>query len=178
MKPKRFAAQVERRRKLMEFLTRRSEILYLQADRHEAGRWTWPFYAALLRRRAQQYLDAAYAMHDEVVRLEQLWSEIETERREKQKNASAEKIRGLVNQLDSAIEAVASRALAELNRLRASIDFGKLAPAELPEFARLQVINILRLMAGTNNLHEARNALAQLRRILKAHNVAWERMAA
>lgn len=177
MKPKRFAAEMARRRRQIDVLTRRSEILYTQADRHEAGRLNFAFYAALLRRRAQRHLDAAYALHDEIERLERLWAEIEAERNAEDRSASGEKIRALMAELEST-DAVARRALAELNRLRASIDYEQLIPPALPAFARKQVINILRLLTGTSNLHEARNALAQVRRILNSHNVGWGQMAA
>jgi hypothetical protein len=72
----------------------------------------------------------------------------------------------------------ANRALLQLYVRGGWLKWEDMIPHELPPDVRARLLKICRVINGTLSLGEARAALAQARRVLKAHNIAWERMAA
>lgn len=158
---------------------RRMESLQRQADRQEqlAERLLEKDYRGfrgeILRRAAEQRLLKAEQLREDVLRLERLWTAIETERGGPgDKTGMRKKVLGLMRKLDSRY--YAQEALAELSRIGAWFDWEVLAPAGLPESQREQLVQSLSRMAQAASIAEARSAYSAARRLLEQHNREWE----
>ena len=82
----------------------------------------------------------------------------------------------LLTQLNSPNLQEARHALASLNRL-GDIDWSAVIPRRLPDPPRGIALKCLRLMSGTSNLQEARNAYGRINQILQGHRIKWEEFA-
>ena len=143
------------------------------AERLE-GRGGNGFTTHFLRRAAWRRRIRALAFHDEADRLERLWTEIEKERETAADGpATRTKVLRLMRRLDSRDDDAASGALAELRRMGNWFKWESLAPRAMEAPLRDKFIKVLRLMAGTSSLDEARNAYRSALRILQENG--WGR---
>jgi len=119
-------------------------------------------------RAAQRRYDRGHALNNEADRLEALWQTIE-EQREKSKEGPAARaqVLRLMRRLLSMDESTASGAFAELRRMGNSFRWESLVPKELAAPQSERLLKVLRLMAGTTSLDEARNAYRSGLRILQ-----------
>jgi hypothetical protein len=144
----RFATEVRKRNAQIDGLADWARKLLDQAERWEASWFHIPWHVAHLRSRADCYVDAGYAAHDELTRIEALWAEIEAARTT---DSAVANVRYLLRLLESANDAAASAALTKLYSLRNSVDWLDLAPNELPLPVRTQAAKFLRVAAGTTS---------------------------
>lgn len=161
-------------RELLNAMRRRADRLDQLADRFDdrshaglVGRVLWN---AAGHRRAQ-----AEAQRNEAERLERLWQAIEKERGGPgDKAGMRKKVLRLMRRLDAADRRAAQNALDELNRIGAWFDWDSLAPSEMTAAQRSRLVQLLRLMAGTNSLGEARNAYTSALKALQDIDLEWE----
>jgi hypothetical protein len=111
-------------------------------------------------------------------RIECLAAEIAKARELQLKEQTRRQAIGLIDRLETEDAGAAEAALAELNTIGPQIDWDSIIPAAIPQPARPRLMKILRQMAGTSSLGEARNAKTQADNIIRTHGVSWERMAA
>jgi hypothetical protein len=131
------------------------------------------FRGRILRQAAIRRQTQAQHFRDEADRVERLWQAIEKERGGPgDKAGMRKKVLGLMQKLDGRFHA--DKALAELNRIGNWFDWGTLAPADMPRPQRERLVQLLRLMAGTTSLGEARNAYSGALRMLQQNNWEWE----
>jgi hypothetical protein len=78
-----------------------------------------------------------------------------------------------MQRLDSLDDRAANGALGELKRIGNWFDWEGLAPKEMAPPQRERLVKLLRLMAGTTSLDEARNAYRTALRMLQERN--WDR---
>ena len=122
-----------------------------------------------LRRQMQ-----AQEFDDEADRLESLWKEIEKERQNAADGpATRAKVIRLMRRLDSSDDRAARGALAELKQMGNWFKWESLAPGDMTATLREKLTKMLRLMAGTPSLDEARNAYHGAVRMLQENG--WSR---
>ncbi|MBV8654072.1 MAG: hypothetical protein JO255_21615 [Alphaproteobacteria bacterium] len=167
-----FAAIITRMRERAEMQSRLADILL-----HEAGRAN-ETRAAFLAERAATRRHKAEALNTEADRLETLRKEIVEAKQTREQTDRKSRLRDLITGLGSNVDALAVTALAELNAMGSGIEWELLIPTNLPELVRARLAKILRHMAQTSSLGEARNARAQAEHILKTHDLSWERLVA
>lgn len=167
-----FKTMITRLRERAEMQSRLSEILL-----HEAGR-AGETRAAFLAERAAARRHRAEAFTAEADRLEALRREIAEAQQTREQTDRKARLSDLIAGLGSNVDALAMTALAELNGMGSAIEWELLIPTELPELVRARLAKILRHMAQTSSLGEARNARAQAEHILKTHDLSWERLVA
>lgn len=80
----------------------------------------------------------------------------------------------LMRLLQSSDGEAAADALAELNGVTQWFDWQSLAPREMPASQRTRLVQVLRLMAGTNSIGEACNAYRTALRMLEQNQCAWQ----
>jgi hypothetical protein len=120
-----------------------------------------PGRAQALRKRARRHMARMQAMQGETERLRALKERIEAERLRQSVKVSANRVRSLMSGLHSESDARATHALSELNRIAGLIDWEQFVPPRFTGAVRERVLNILRRMAGTEHLGEARACCAQ-----------------
>jgi hypothetical protein len=119
-------------------------------------------------RAAQRRYARAHALNNEADRLEALWQTIEQEREKaKEGPAARAEVLRLMRRLLSMDESTASGAFAELRRMGNSFRWDYLVPKELSAPQSERLLKVLRLMAGTTSLDEARTAYRSGLRILQ-----------
>ncbi|MBV9563677.1 MAG: hypothetical protein JOY90_25025 [Bradyrhizobium sp.] len=175
--PEEFASRMTRRDEEIDELSRYSQRLSEQADELSGSNFLARWRGERLRRRAARYLERVGAERDEVARLKSRWEEIEAARRDPGQAVKDKSVHELLDLLGSDDE-TANRALLQLYVRGGWLKWEDMIPHELPADVRARLLKICRVINGTLSLGEARAALAQARRVLKAHNIAWERMAA
>jgi hypothetical protein len=131
------------------------------------------FRGHVLHNAAWRRQQRAQAHRAEADRLERLWDAIEKERGPGDSAATRVKVLGLMQRLNFLDERAAIRALDELKRIGNWFDWESLAPKEMGEPQRERLGKLLRQMAGTTNLDEARNAYRTALRMLEQNN--WDR---
>jgi hypothetical protein len=151
------------------------DLLARRLDQHSRAGLT----GEVLRKAAMQRRAAAEALRNEAGRLERLWHAIEKERGGPGDKAGMRaKVLRLMRQLESTDQRAASNALAELNRIGSGFDWDSLVPSEMTPAQRRRLVQLLRLMAGTNSLGEALNAYASALQMLQDIDQEWEWMMA
>ncbi len=80
----------------------------------------------------------------------------------------------LMRLLESRDAEMAAQALAELNGIASWFDWQTLAPPEMPAPRRARLVQLLKLMAGTNSVGEACNAYRGALRMLRQIECAWQ----
>jgi hypothetical protein len=160
-------------RALVSSIRRLAERQVRLAERLE-GRSSRGFLGEILRLAAWRRQKRAEALHAEADRLERLWKAIEKERGSQGDSAATRaKVLGLMRRLDSLDDRAANGALGELKRIGNWFDWEGLAPKEMAPPQRERLVKLLRLMAGTTSLDEARNAYHTAFRMLQERN--WDR---
>jgi len=139
---------------------RKADILRNAAEEARNG-FGLPGQSGALRRRASKHTERMNTINRETQRLLELKALIDTERAKQSTRVNASGVRKLMANLVAASEAIAVSALMELNRIASRIDWEPFLPQGATATVRSRVLNILRRMAGTNNLGEARNAYSQ-----------------
>jgi hypothetical protein len=94
-----------------------------------------------------------------------------------ERGSGINRILELVRQLNAA-NPHALHALSQLNQFASGFDWSRMVPADLPQHTRLVMAKTLRMMAGTTNLNEARNACGRVAQMLQNHRMNWEDLAA
>lgn len=138
-----------------------------------AGRLNLGIVRDAVRRRERK----AAKLYDEAERLELLRERIELER----KNGGGDddtliglgEVLNLMRDLDCGDARIGMRALAELNRIWASFDWERFVPYGAAEGERRRIVTLLRMMASTSSVAEARSALRRALRILKQSHAEW-----
>lgn len=141
------------------------------------GRGGGPLTSHVLRRAARRRQVRAQALHSEADRLEALWKTIEKEREKADEGPAARvKVLRLMRRLVSLDEHAAGGAFAELRRMANWFRWESLAPKEMTPPQREKLTKVLRLMAGTSSLDEARNAYCSALRMLQENGWShyWE----
>ena len=160
-------------RALLSAIRREAEKQIRLAERLE-GRSSRGFLGEILRLAAWRRQKRAEALQAEADRLERLWKAIEKERGSQGDSAAMRtKVLGLMRRLDSLDDRAANGALGELKRIGNWFDWEGLAPKEMAPPQRERLVKLLRLMAGTASLDEARNAYHSALRMLEQSN--WDR---
>jgi hypothetical protein len=160
-------------RALLGSMRRLAERQVRLAERLE-GRGSRGFLGEILRLAAGRRQKRAEALDAEADRLERLWKAIEKERGSQGDSvATRAKVLGLMRRLDSLDDRAANGALGELKRIGNWFDWEGLAPKEMAPPQRERLVKLLRLMAGTTSLDEARNAYQTALRMLQERN--WDR---
>jgi hypothetical protein len=132
------------------------------------------FRGHVLRNAVWRRHQKAQALRAEADRLEHLWDTIEKERGGPNDSAAMRtKVLRLMQRLNFIDERAAMQALDELKRIGNWFDWESLAPKEMGEPQRERLGKLLRQMAGTTNLDEARNAYRTALRMLELNN--WDR---
>jgi hypothetical protein len=161
-------------RPLVGSIRRKADKEVRLAERLE-GRGGGGLKSQVLHRAAWRRRMRAQALHDKADRLEQLWQAIEKERGSPGDSAATRpKVLGLMRRLDSIDEHAAKGALAELKRIGNWFDWECLVPEPMPPPQRDRLVKLLKLMAGTASLNEARNAYRNAFSMLKQNN--WDRL--
>jgi hypothetical protein len=124
-----------------------------------------------LRRQAQKHREKMHTINAESERLQDLKAQIDRERAKQSIRVGANGVRRLMASLMSPSEDIATTALMELNRIAGQIDWEPFLPTGAASAVRTRVLNILRRLAGTNSLGEARNAYAQYQQMAEAHGL-------
>jgi hypothetical protein len=165
-----FDALISARNEWAEEKFRKGDICKIAAEEAAFG-IGFPGRVAALRKRAQKHMSAMHAINAETQRLLELKARIDSERTRQSVGIDHVQLRRLMADLISDSQAVAVGALMELNRLasRSRIDWEPFVPREMPPAVRERTFKILRKLAGTNSLSEARNAYAQYQQALRAH---------
>jgi hypothetical protein len=167
MEPSDFRAHLNALRREADKQTRLSERLTSRGGRGFQGQ--------VLLRAAYRRQARAASLRAEARRLEHLWNTIEKERGSPGDSTAARaKVLDLMRRLDSANDRAAETALAELRRVGNWFDWETLAPREMAPPQRERLIKLLRLMAGTASLDEARNAYGNALRMLQQSNWDWQ----
>jgi len=160
-------------RAFLSLLRREAEEQIRLAERLE-GRSSRGFLGEILRLAAGRRQKRAEALDAEADRLERLWKAIEKERGSQGDSAAMRaKVLGLMRRLDSLDDRAANGALGELKRIGNCFDWEGLAPKEMAPPQRERLVKLLRLMAGTSSLDEARNAYHTALRMLQERS--WDR---
>jgi hypothetical protein len=159
MEPREFHAVVTSLRRKAEKETRLSERLQ--------GRGVSALMSQILQRAVWRRQVRAEALHNEADRLEGLWRAIEKERENAERPETRNKALQLMRRLLSADAPTASGALSELKRMGNWFNWECLAPKDMGAPEREKLTKVLRLMAGTSNLDEARNAYRSAVRLLQ-----------
>jgi hypothetical protein len=165
-----FDALISARNEWAEEKFRKADICKIAAEEAAFG-IGFPGRVAALRKRAQQHMSAMHAINAETQRLLELKARIESERARQSVGIDHVQLRRLVADLMSDSQAVAVGALMELNRFASRIDWDPFVPRDMPSAMRERTFKILRKLAGTNSLSEARNAHAQYQQALRAHRM-------
>ncbi|CCD97621.1 hypothetical protein [Bradyrhizobium sp. STM 3809] len=172
MRPARFAAEIRRRQDRITRLHDWAVRIEDQAERVEASGYRIPLFTRWridhLRQVSEKYAATALAEFDEVERIRSLYADIEAARIVKGRDKAWADVRCMLGLLSSKSDAAARSALRKLNRHR---DFEWLAvlPHDLTGSARAQAVKLLSLITGTDNINEARNALARLLGLVGPH---------
>jgi hypothetical protein len=124
-----------------------------------------------LRRQAQKHREKMHTINAESERLQDLKGQIDRERAKQSMRVGANGVRRLMMSLMSASEDIAATALMELNRIAGQIDWEPFLPKGAAAAVRTRVLNILRRLAGTNSLGEARNAYTQYQQMAEGHGL-------
>jgi hypothetical protein len=159
MEPREFKAVVTALRRKAEKETRLAERLQ--------GRGVSALTSQILQRAVWRRQVRAEALHNEADRLEGLWGAIEKERENAERPETRIKVLQLMRRLLSADDRTASGALAELKRMGNWFSWESLAPKDMGPPEREKLTKVLRLMAGTSSLDEARNAYRSAVRMLQ-----------
>jgi hypothetical protein len=159
MEPREFHAVVTSLRRKAEKETRLAERLQ--------GRGVSALMSQILQRAVWRRQVRAEALHNEADRLEGLWRAIEKERENADSAETRTVVLQLMRRLLSADDRTSSAALAELKRKGNSFSWESLAPRGMGPPEREKLTKVLRLMAGTSNVDEARNALRTALRMLQ-----------
>jgi hypothetical protein len=175
--PEEFADRMARREEGLAELSREGQRASERADELLSSNFFDRWRGARLRRRAERYAERVGAERDEMARLKTRWEEIEAARKDPGQAVKDKSVHELLDLLGSDDE-TANRALLQLYVRGGWLKWEDIIPHELPADVRARLLKICRVINGTLSLGEARAALAQARRVLKAHNIAWERMAA
>jgi hypothetical protein len=169
----RYANLIQRKRQRADKWHQRAQILIFLADRAAVSLLTLPFYAGVLRRQAEKHEAASAAIYRKIERWDLLRRQIKEARDKIMREEGREKVIGLMELLRSTSETTASYALRQLNEVRNKFDWSILIPSSLPAAVRDQMKKILLVMAGTENVGEARAAFGQAMRILGEHRTKW-----
>jgi|HubBroStandDraft_3_1064219.scaffolds.fasta_scaffold00850_3 hypothetical protein len=161
-------------RRVVNALRREADKQDRLAERLE-GRGGGAFQSQILQRAASRRHDRAQALDDEADRLEALWQAIEKERENPSDSGAARaEVLALMRRLDSYNDRDAQRALAELRRFGNRFAWDSLAPKEFTAPQRERLVKLLRLMAGTSSLDEARNAYRNALRLMEQDGCDWQ----
>jgi hypothetical protein len=167
MEPAEFRAHVTSIRKEADKQVRLAERL--------EGRGSGGFQRQVLRKAAWRRQMRAQALHDEADRLERLWKAIEKERDSPGDSVAMRgRVLGLMRRLESHDDRAADGALAELKRIGNWFNWETLAPKEMSQQQRERLVKLLRLMAGTASVDEARSAYRNALHMLDQNN--WDRL--
>lgn len=140
------------------------------------GRGGGPLATRILRRAAWRREQRARIEHNEADRLETLWRAVEKEREKSNAHEARARVLQLMRRLTSPDERTARGAFAEIRRLSNSFDWESLVPGEMTQPHREKLMKLLRLMAGTTSLDEARSAYHNAVRMLNENGWSgrWE----
>ena len=169
----RYVNLIRRKQRRAEKHRERAQILNYLADKASVSVLSLPFYVEILRYRAEKHTAVSSLMDRQVARWDLLRQQIKDAREKIMREEGKDKVLGLMELLRSSSDVTASYALKQLNELRNAFDWSILIPSTLPAATREQMKKILLLIAGTDNLGEARAAFAQAARILTEHRASW-----
>ena len=127
-----------------------------------------------LLRTADKHRDRAEQIREHITEHKRLRAEVVARR---DQLGGMGQLLGIIDRLNSSDPREALEALQALNGMR-NVDWSAAIATRLPPRAQGIVIKCLHTMTGTTNLHEARNAYAQVAKILMNHRMSWEDMAA
>lgn len=160
MEPREFRAVIAALRRKAEKETRLAERL--------EGRGGGALTSRVLKKASWRRQMRAEALHAEADRLEALWKAVEKERENAADSpATRAKVLQLMRRLASADDRTAGGALAELKRMGNWFRWETLSPSDMAEPQREKLTKLLRLMAGTSSLEEARNAYRRALNLLQ-----------
>jgi hypothetical protein len=165
-----FDALISARNEWAEEKFRKGDICKIAAEEGAFG-IGFPGRVAALRKRAQKHMSAMHAINVETQRLLELKARIESERARQSVGIDHVQVRRLMADLISDSQAVAVGALMELNRFASRINWEPFVPRDMPSAMRERTFKILRKLAGTTSLSEARNAHAQYQQALRANRM-------
>jgi hypothetical protein len=165
-----FDALINARNAWAEEKFRKADICQSAAD-EAVGTLGLPGRVKALRRRARKHMAAMHAINADTQRISELKARIESERSKQTVTINPIRIRKLMGALASESEAAAIGALTELNRLGSRINWESFVHDRMPSAVRERTLNILRRLAGTTSLGEARNCYAQYQQVLRANPV-------
>ena len=137
--------------------------------------WLLPGASRKLLKEADKCRRDNYTILSEIERLIALRTEYK--KRAAQLGSGINRVLELVRLLNAA-NPHAYNALSQLNQLASGFDWSRMVPADLPQHTRLVMAKTLRMMAGTTNLNEARNACGRVAQMLQNHRMSWEDLAA
>ena len=169
----RYARLIGRKKQRADKRHERAQILNFLAERAAVSLLALPFYAEVLRHRSEKHEAASAAIYRKISRWDLLRQQIKEAREKIMREQGREKVIGLMELLRSTSDTTASYALRQLNELRNKFDWSILIPSSLPAAVRDQMKKILLVMAGTQNLGEARAAFGQAMRILGDNRTRW-----
>jgi hypothetical protein len=136
--------------------------------------WLLPGASRKLLKEADKCRGDSHKIHSEIDR--RLALRAEYKKREAELGTGVNRALELIRQLSGA-NPHAQNALSQLNRF-GGFDWSRMVPADLPQHTRLVMAKTLRMMAGTTNLNEARNACGRVAQMLQNHRMSWEDLAA
>jgi hypothetical protein len=162
---------IARRKAWADKKFRRAGVCKDAAARAEFG-FNVPSRAQSLRMSAQKLMADMHAIDHETARLLALKARIESERVRQVNATNVIRIRQLMGSLLAA-DPLAHTALAELNRIATEIDWSPFLE-DIAGIAHVheRALNILRRMAGTNSLGEARNAFRTYQQMQRAQHAS------
>jgi hypothetical protein len=173
MTDEQFEARIEHLRRDAENKIADAEELEELAEKRRL--WLLPGAARKLLKEADKCRRDNFTILSEIERLVALRAEYK--KRAAEHGTGINRVLELVRQLNAA-NPHAQNALAQLNQLASRFDWSRMVPADLPEHTRLVMAKTLRMMAGTTNLNEARNACGRVAQLLQNHRMSWKDLAA